>query len=265
MNRGRHMRRSVPGGAQIFRRIFTRLGCQGRPPHFVVEFHRYSDLTLTIRISEEAAYVRFSDLLRGAPLPVMEAAAAILMARVYRKRVPRKMRETYRRFSYARLTRRLLNLRRARSRRVPILRDGERHDLRKLFDRLSRQYFNGRMERPALGWSWRPWKSMLGCFDPARRQIVINRALDRPDVPGYVVCYVLFHEMLHMRHPQRLTRCGLESHSVRFREEEKRFAQYERAMQFLKTFAAQDAPPRLSSKPAPPKKVKRTGLRPVLL
>src|SRR6184192_3715639 len=76
----------LPGGHALFQRIFTRLGCGGRPPRFRVEFYPYSSLTLTIRRREEVVYVRFSDLLRRAPLSVLEAAAALLLARVYRRK-----------------------------------------------------------------------------------------------------------------------------------------------------------------------------------
>jgi len=33
--------------------MFTRLGCDGRPPRFRVEFYPYSSLVLTIRRREE--------------------------------------------------------------------------------------------------------------------------------------------------------------------------------------------------------------------
>src|SRR6184192_2327368 len=78
----------LPGGAALFQRMFTRLGCDGRPPRFRVEFYPYSSLTLTIRRREEVIFVRFSDLFRRAPLPVLEAAAALLLSRVYRRKAP---------------------------------------------------------------------------------------------------------------------------------------------------------------------------------
>src|SRR6266478_639088 len=66
----------VPGGGPLFQRMFTRLGCEGRPPRFRVEFYPYSSLVLTIRRREEVVYVRFSDLLQRAPLAALEGAAA---------------------------------------------------------------------------------------------------------------------------------------------------------------------------------------------
>src|ERR1700681_3015599 len=75
----------VPGGGSLFQRMFTRLGCDGRPPRFRVEFYPYSSLVLTIRRREDIVYVRFSDLLRRAPLAVLEGAAALLLSRMYRR------------------------------------------------------------------------------------------------------------------------------------------------------------------------------------
>ena len=44
----------------------------------------------------------------------------------------------------------------------------------------------------------------------------------------------LFHEMLHVKHPTRRSGCSLVSHSREFREEEKRFAEFERARRVLR-------------------------------
>src|SRR5258705_3756154 len=85
----------VPGGSSLFQRVYTRLGCDGRPPRFRVEFYPYSSLVLTIRRREEVVYVRFSDLLRRAPLAVLEGAAALLLARVYRRKASGALTEAY--------------------------------------------------------------------------------------------------------------------------------------------------------------------------
>src|SRR4030081_3759128 len=90
----------VPGGSALFQRVFTRLGCNGRPPRFRVEFYPYSSLVLTIRRREESMYVRFSDLLQRAPLPVLEGGAALLLSRVYRRKAPRDVVAPY--LEYAR-------------------------------------------------------------------------------------------------------------------------------------------------------------------
>jgi predicted metal-dependent hydrolase len=45
--------------------------------------------------------------------------------------------------------------------------------------------------------------------------------------------YVLYHEMLHVKHPIRRAACGLQSHSPEFRREEKCFAEYRKARKIL--------------------------------
>lgn len=239
MRQSRQHKRAVPGGERIFHRIFTRLGCEGRPPNFIVEYHPYSDLTHTIRLREDTAYVRLSDALRYAPTLVVEATAALLLARLYRRHPPKELVEAYREFSYAPTTcRRLLELRQQRARRTEHRPAGAYHNLAPMFARLNRRYFTDALPLPRLGWSKRAWRRQLGCFDPALEQIVINRQLDGRDVPEYVVAYVLYHEMLHLKHPMRFAHCRRESHSAQFRKEEKKFADYNRAMKFLEHFPA---------------------------
>lgn len=222
------------GGDRIFQRIFTRLGCQGRPPQFQVELYPYANLSHTLRLRNDVACVRLSDILREAPVSVIEAAAAILLGQMYRLRVPRDLRELYRQFALAHSTRRRIALvRRTRARRIPDNPCGSVHDLEPMFASLNDKYFGGRLRRPRLGWSSRAWRSQFGCYDPSLGQIVISKRLDRPDVPACAVEFILYHEMLHVKHPLRAAACRLQAHSPQFRAEEKRFVQYARARKFL--------------------------------
>jgi hypothetical protein len=228
----------VPGGPPLFQRMFTRLGCEGRPPRFRVEFYAYSSLVLTIRRREEVVYVRFSDLLRRAPTAVLEGAAALLLARVYRRKAPHAFVEPYLEYARSDRTRTRMNrMRRGRVRLAATNPRGEHFDLAKLFDELNRSYFAGSLQRPHIGWSLRSWRRQFGCFDPGPNQILLNRRMDRPGVPQFAVEYVLFHEMLHVKHPTRRSGCSLVSHSREFREEEKQFAEFERARRVLDRLA----------------------------
>src|SRR5713101_3946593 len=234
MRRKRPLPATFTGADRIFHRIFTRLGCQGRPPRFVVELYPYANLAHTMRLRQETAHVRLSDILRDAPVPVIEAAAAILLAQMYRRRLPAELRDLYRQFAVAHSTRRhIARIRRKRARRIAHDPQGAAHDLAPMFDALNIKYFGGKLHRPRLGWSARPWRSQFGCFDPSLDQIVMNNRLDREDVPAYAVELILYHEMLHVKHPLRAAACGLQAHSAEFRAEEKRFKQYERARKFL--------------------------------
>jgi Protein of unknown function DUF45 len=218
--------------------MFTRLDCDGRPPRFRVEFYPYSSLTLTIRRREDVVFVRFSDLLRRAPLSVLEAAAALLLSRVYRRKAPRPLVEPYLKYARSGRTRSRMNrmrLRRVRARHKGA--QGQHFNLEKLFNELNGKYFSGRLQKPHIGWSVRGWRRQFGCYDPGPNQILLNRRLDHPRVPQYAVEYVLFHEMLHVKHPTRRSGCTLVSHSREFRQEERRFAEFDRVRRILDRLA----------------------------
>jgi hypothetical protein len=224
----------VPGGAALFQRVFTRLGCDGRPPRFRVEFYPYASLVLTIRRREDIVYVRFSDLLQRAPLVVLEGAAALLLSRVYRRKARRSLVEPY--LNYARSNRTRSRISRMRRGRVHLASTGPqgRHfDLERMFEELNEKYFSGSLQRPHIGWSTRSWRRQLGCYDPGPSQILLNRRMDHPAVPQVAVEYVLYHEMLHVKHPTRRSGCSLISHSPEFRAEEKLFADFARARRIL--------------------------------
>jgi Protein of unknown function DUF45 len=218
--------------------MFTRLGCEGRPPRFRVEFYPYSSLVLTIRRRDEVVYVRFSDLLCRAPRAVLEGAAALLLARVYRHKAPAELTAPY--LQYARSHRTRTRIQRIRNKRVrpPAVEPCGRHfDLDKLFDQLNAKYFGGELQRPLIGWSTRNWRRQFGCYDPGPGHILLNRRMDRPGVQRCAVEYVLFHEMLHVKHPTRRSGCSLVSHSRGFREEEKLFAEFAKARKILDRLA----------------------------
>jgi len=89
------------------------------------------------------------------------------------------------------------------------------------------------LERPQLSWSRTAARASLGHYDPAHQAIVVSRLFDRPEVPRFVVEYLVYHEMLHVKHPvlhQRSRRCF---HSASFRAEEKQFPQYREAKRLL--------------------------------
>jgi len=228
----------VPGGAALFQRVYTRLGCEGRPPRVRVEFYPYSSLVLTIRRREDSLFVRLSDLLQRAPRAVLEAAAALLLARIYRRRAPKSLVEPY--LAYARSNRTRSRISRMRGRRVQPAQtppQGQHFDLSAMFDDLNARFFRGELQKPRIGWSARGWQRQFGCFDPGPNQILLNRRMDRLGVPRCAVEYVLYHEMLHVKHPTRRSGCSLVSHSPEFRAEEKLFPDFERARRALDRLA----------------------------
>jgi hypothetical protein len=227
--------------------MFTRLGCRGRTPHFEVVFYPYASLSHTIRLRDDTAQARLSDLMRGAPLEALEAAAAVLLSKLYRLRLPRELSERYRRFAAsAHVSRRVDRARRRRGRRRHSGPRGHAHDLESIFQKLNGEYFAGRLPATEMGWSVHPWRRQLGVFDPGMSHIVINQRLDRHEVPEHAVAYVVYHEMLHLERAAPLHlrtpagalahrdyRCRLGLHTAEFRRAERRFREFELARRFL--------------------------------
>ena len=230
--------RHFPGGAALFQRMFTRIGCEGRPPRFHTEFYPYTNLVLTIRRRDEAVFVRFSDLMSQCALPVLEGAAALLLARIYRRRAPKSLIQPYLDYTRSQRTRqRIQRMRRSRVGPAATNPQGLHFDLSPMFESLNQKFFSGALVRPHLGWSNRSWRRQFGCYDPGPNQILLNRRMDHPLVPQFVVEYVLYHEMLHVKHPTRRSGCSLLSHSPEFRAEERRFADFDRARRVLDQLA----------------------------
>jgi hypothetical protein len=72
----------------------------------------------------------------------------------------------------------------------------------------------------------------FGSYDFDRRLIRVHPALDREWVPRYFVRFIVYHELLHAIFPPEAG-CGRRNvHTAEFRAMEKRFPDYQRAMQW---------------------------------
>ena len=103
-----------------------------------------------------------------------------------------------------------------------------------MFEELNFRYFHGLMARPVLGWSPFASRSMLGHYDPPHNAIVLSRILDRAETPRLAVEYVLFHEMLHLRHPAEHRGARRCVHTREFKEAEKQFEHLREATALLR-------------------------------
>lgn len=217
--------------AEALRQIAGRLS----PPAIEVSFHRFAGLTHTIRIRERKVYVRISDIMAAAPAEVLRAIAFILVARLHRQRAPAEALRLYREYTYRPEVERAIDLARQARRRAEAAGTykGRVYDLHRLFGRLNRHYFGGELTRPRLIWSPRRTRRILGRYDELLDTIVISRTLDDEEVPVFAVEFVLYHEMLHLRHPSRVVDGRRVYHSPAFRRDERRFARYDEALEVL--------------------------------
>lgn len=204
------------------------------PPEIFVSFYPFAGLNHTIRIRKQRLYVRVSDIMRDAPPLVHRALAFILVSKLFNQRVGPEYQTLYRQYAYQPGVQRATDLaRQLRGRKTLTGAVGRTHNLDKLFVRLNRRYFNNELEMPALSWSPRRSKRVLGHHDYAHEAIVISRLLDSPDVPELLVEYVLYHEMLHIKHRPRLLNGRRLYHTPAFRADERRFERYDEAMREL--------------------------------
>ncbi len=203
-------------------------------PH--ISFHHFAGLRSTIRLRNRGLLVRLSDLLEGAPAPVLEAIFHLLLARLYRKPVDAVRALRYRRYvSSRRMHARMLRAREIRGRKHVSGPRGRVYDLEEIFEDLNRRFFHGLMGRPLLTWSRNHARQMLGHYDPAHNTIVVSRVFDSAQVPRYALEYLVYHEMLHLRHPVRVRAGRRCVHSADFHAEEKLFPRLPEARRFIKT------------------------------
>ena len=187
---------------ELFSRVFSELKPRTIPPAIRIDFCRFANANSFIRLEEGRLHVRITDVLEGAPAPIIEALAYILLSKLYRRQVPRIYAERYRRYLNRKDMRRSLQLiRQARGRKFVSGGKGEHYNLEEIFEDLNFKHFHGLMARPLLGWSRRASRTMLGHYDPSHNAIILSKLLDNSKIPRLAVEYVLFHEMLHLRYP----------------------------------------------------------------
>jgi predicted metal-dependent hydrolase len=228
--------RVTQGLTEIFQESYRELRPRAEMPEFHVRFYPFANINNTIRLREGRVLARLSDLLAGAPPDVLRAIAHILLAKLYRKPIEAAHAARYRRHIGSHdLSAKAHLIRQMRGRKRLLTANGHFYHLDEIFEELNRRFFHGLLGRPNLTWSGVHARSNLGHFDPAHNTIVISRAFDSPRVPRYAIEYILYHEMLHLKHPVKLRGSRRCVHPRAFVEEEKLFPELARAKAFLKT------------------------------
>ena len=220
---------------QIFEQAYRDLRPRAPLPEFEVRFYCFANINCTIRLRQGRIFVRLSDLLEGAPEPVLYAILHILIAKLHRKPVDAAHAARYRKYtgSHAMAEKSQL-IRQLRGRKRIESPKGKHYDLDQIFDDLNFRFFHGLMARPQMTWSGNKALRSLGHYDPAHNTIVVSRIFDHPQVPRYAIDYLVYHEMLHLRHPVKLRGTRRCVHSAAFQEEEKLFPELEQAKAYLK-------------------------------
>ena len=223
------------GLLEIFQEIYRDLRPGASLPELKIEFFAFANVNNTIRLREGRLLVRLSDLLEGAPDAVLRAIAHILLAKMYRQPIDRGQATRYRKYVASHeIVRKTHLVRQMRGRKRLRPARGLFYDLDAIFETLNTRFFHGLMARPRMSWSQTKTRRILGHYDPAHNAIIISRIFDHFAVPAFVVEYIVYHEMLHLKHPVKLRGNRRCVHSAEFQAEEKLFPHMTQANAFLK-------------------------------
>ena len=223
------------GLLEIFQDTYRELCPAAVVPEVRIEFFAFANINNTIRLRDGRLLVRLSDLLEGAPETVLRAIAHILLAKMYRKAIDRSQAARYRRYVASHeIVRKAHLVRQMRGRKLLQPAQGHFYNLDEIFEDLNWRFFHGLLARPRMSWSQARTRRILGHYDPAHNAIIISRIFDHFAVPRYAVEYIVYHEMLHLKHPVKLRGSRRCVHSAEFQVEEKLFPQAAEANAFLK-------------------------------
>ncbi len=219
----------------IFAEEYRELRPRAPIPVLDIRFRRFTSLNTTIRLREGTLHVRLSDLLEASPEAVHHAIAHILLAKLYRKPIKPTHADRYRRYvSSEAVAKGAEHIRVTRGRKRISTHIGRHYNLDEVFETVNTRFFHGLLGRPTLTWSAHTARRMLGHYDAAHNTIVVSRVFDQPDTPRCAIEYLLYHEMLHLKHPVRVKAGRRCVHSREFQAEERLFPELAQAKEYLK-------------------------------
>jgi hypothetical protein len=226
---------SATGVVEIFQQAYRELRPRAPMPEINVKFAPFANINNKVMLQDGKMQFRISDLLEAAPESVLHSIAHILIAKIYRKEIDPGYAARFRKYVGSRAISEKAHLvRQMRGRKRIDGPVGNVYDLNEVFDDLNMRFFHGLLARPLMTWSPNSSRRHLGHYDPAHNAIVVSRVFDHIRVPRFAVEYIVYHEMLHLKHPVKLRGSRRCVHSTEFQQEEKQFPQLDLAKRFLK-------------------------------
>ncbi len=214
----------------IYEKMFNKSGRK-----IVVDYYPYSNLKSTVRAYGNIIHIRLSDILKDVPENVKRALATILLCKLERVKCPEEQEIIYKNYlSTPQMIDTYNRLRQSRSQKIVLGARGHVRNLEDSFNRVNARYFDRQLKKPTLTWSEERTHHILGHEDSAMNVIVISKSLDRRNVPIYVLDYIMYHELLHIKHGTTYKNGRKHVHTEGFREDEKKFIWHRAAEEWLK-------------------------------
>lgn len=219
---------------QIYEKTIIEIKNPPTLPALKIEFYPYVGIRNRIFMENGVILVRISDVLRNAPLEFHQALAEILLRKVYRKKIPKDISQVFNDFfKKPEIQEKVVENRKSRGRKVLSGSQGKYFDLEEFFTVLNEMYFENLIPQPTLTWSSKETYRMLGRYDSAHHTITISKSLDDVKVPPFVIEYVVYHEMLHIKHPTIHKNGRRYSHTPAFRRDEREFSDFNEAEEWI--------------------------------
>ena len=122
------------------------------------------------------------------------------------------------------------------SRQILLRTDGRHHNLLNIYESVNRQYFEGRI-MCSITWGQKKQRyavknRTLGSYSSATNTIRINPILDKKNVPGIYLEFIVYHEMLHAEMGTDEKNGRRSIHPKEFRQRERLFRYYDLAIEW---------------------------------
>ncbi len=195
------------------------------------EFYPYRSLRHTIEWNRKSVHVKVSKYFQEAPIEIIKILAIILLAKVYKFKVDKNIRQIYKKYVEELQTKLPKPKRRILQYYNP---QGKYFSLAEVFDSLNDLYFSKELSIGNIGWSKNKSYSRLGFFDKDRDLLVISRIFDSKKVPLQIIEFLVFHEMLHIYLPSQMINGRRKIHTKKFRQLEQEFPEYKSIDQWIK-------------------------------
>lgn len=121
---------------------------------------------------------------------------------------------------------------------------GNVYNLKELYDEINAEYFDSKLKL-SLTWFGKPnqryrSKVTFGLYHDQLKLIKINRLLDSPSYPRYLVSFIIYHEMVHHVCPSYVDEKGvLRIHSKEFKEKEAEYKYFDLAQAWIRKHKTQ--------------------------
>lgn len=205
----------VPLAQEAHRHLFGR----DATPAPLIFLYPYTEGRSTVRLDAGRIRFQLNSAFAEASEDAVRGITGILLARLERVR-EEKLPEPWRRASRAFLAERPPTAT-GRKHIEPV---GAHRSLLESYLRVSLDLGLVLPQVPRLSWSRTVSGHRFGHWDADHNVVVISQILDDPEVPEFVLDYVVHHELLHILHPVRMGSGSRRIvHSAAFRRDERKF------------------------------------------